>query len=470
MSPKSTKTGMNRRGFLATSAATGAALTTAGRALGKIRSSKVDDVNVALIGIGVEGSVLLTENMLKMDGLRFKAVCDIWPYRRTYAQRLLARYKHDVQAFEDYKEMLATVKDVDAVVIATPDVWHSPMTVDCLKAGMNVYCEKEMSNTLEGAKKMVEAAKATGKLLQIGHQRRSNPLYRKAREMIREKQALGQITHILGQWNRHKSLKFTWKEKFEIPVETLKKYGYETMDEFRNWRWYKKFSGGPIADLGSHQVDIFNWVLEAPPKELVATGGKDYYKDHEWYDNANVLYEWEYDWQGKTCTARGFYQVLNTTSHGGTFETYMGDEGSLKIGEFYKQNGIRREHTVKAAEWETSKEMLDAMKRLMQDKAPKKEEEKKEETTEEKEDDTPKIAHSIGHEGRYFPIPMPEDWSMPPHRWHLENFFAAVRDPKKVKLNCPGEVGYETAMSVLPVNESMADEKFIHFKPEDFEV
>ena len=73
--------------------------------------------------------------------------------------------------------MLSDEKDLDAVIIATPDFWHAEQTIACLKAGLHVYCEKEMSNTLEGARKMVQAAKQTGKLLQIGHQRRSNPRY-----------------------------------------------------------------------------------------------------------------------------------------------------------------------------------------------------------------------------------------------------------------------------------------------------
>jgi predicted dehydrogenase len=82
-----------------------------------------------------------------------------------------------VNGYEDYREMLDKEKELDAVIIATPDFWHAPHTVDCLEAGKHVYCEKEMSNTLEGARRMVAAARETGKLLQIGHQRRSNPRY-----------------------------------------------------------------------------------------------------------------------------------------------------------------------------------------------------------------------------------------------------------------------------------------------------
>ena len=99
--------------------------------------------------------------------------------------------------------MLAKEKGLDAVIIATPDFWHAEQTVNCLKAGLHVYCEKEMSNTLEGAKKMVAAAKETGKLLQIGHQRRSNPMYIYCHDkLLKEAKLLNRITTINGQWNR----------------------------------------------------------------------------------------------------------------------------------------------------------------------------------------------------------------------------------------------------------------------------
>ena len=116
--------------------------------------------------------------MLRIPGLRFRAVCDVWTeYNQKRVVNSLRRFKHEVTGYEDYREMLDKEKELDAVLIATPDFWHAQHTIDCLKAGKHVYCEKEMSNTLEGARSMVAAARETGKLLQIGHQRRSNPRY-----------------------------------------------------------------------------------------------------------------------------------------------------------------------------------------------------------------------------------------------------------------------------------------------------
>ena len=139
--------------------------------------SKPDDINVALLGAGAQGQVLMNA-CLKIPGISIKAVCDIWEsYNQKRLSRMLKAYKHEHNTYVDYKEMLDKEKDLDAVIIATPDFWHSPQTVACLEAGLHVYCETAMSNTIEGAKKMAEAAKKTGKLLQIGCQRRSNPRY-----------------------------------------------------------------------------------------------------------------------------------------------------------------------------------------------------------------------------------------------------------------------------------------------------
>ncbi|HOD81073.1 MAG: 1,5-anhydro-D-fructose reductase [Planctomycetes bacterium ADurb.Bin126] len=461
--------GFNRRTLLTTTAAAGASLALSNLAWAQDAADSAEPVNVALIGVGTEGRVLM-DNMVKMPGIRFKAVCDIWGYYRDYVCRLLKRYKHEVTGYEDYKEMLDKEGEkIDAVVIATPDFVHHEHAIGCLKAGKHVYCEKEMSNTIENAKAMVLAAKETGKLLQIGHQRRSNPRYMIGREYVWKHKAIGRMTHLFGQWNRWKSLQFDWPKGKELDAATLTKYGYESMEHFRNWRWYRKYSGGPIADLGSHQIDIFNWFLNASPKAVQATGGNDYYEGRDWYDNIMALLEWEFEWDGKKKPARGFYQVLNTTSHGGFYETFMGDEGSMNTSEIAKKCGIRREDTVKPADWEESLTEWAAKndpKIVAQlEEAKKKAAEKKEESKEEI-----KIGHSLGAEGRFFPIPLEAKDEKPAHRWHLENFFAAVRDPKKVKLNCPAEVGYDTAVTVLKINEAVATGKKIEYKEDEFKV
>ena len=174
------------------------------------------------------------------------------------------------------------------------------------------------------------------KLLQIGHQRRSNPRYLFAKNRLLDKAKFcGRITAAQAQWNRAVTEDFGWPKHSDIPAETLAKYGFKDMHQFRNWRWFKGLGGGPLSDLGAHQIDIFNWWLGVTAKSVIASGQTDYYKPpnyqiHDWYDNAMVIYEFPLA-QG---VARAFYQVQTTTSAGGGyFEMFMGDEGTIKMSE-----------------------------------------------------------------------------------------------------------------------------------------
>ena len=330
---------ISRRKFMVTGSAVGAGLTLAAPAIVRSETLRNDTLNVAVIGSGTQGRVQLNA-CLNIPGIRFKAVCDIWKYNQRYSSRFLKKYKHDVNVYEDYEEMLATETDIDAVLIASPDWMHAPHTNACLKAGKHVYCEKMMSNSLEGAASMVRTQKETGKLLQIGHQRRSNPRYLHAHDkLLKEANIFGRLTHANAQWNRGKSDDLGWPSKYLMDDAKLEKYGYKDMHEFRNWRWFKKYGGGPLSDLGAHQIDIFNWFFGTTPSSVMASGGVDYYKTHEWEDNVMLIYEYETT-QG---IARAFYQVLTTTSSLGFNERFMGLEGTLAISENPKWNEAFRE-------------------------------------------------------------------------------------------------------------------------------
>jgi predicted dehydrogenase len=444
--------GMDRRQFLRSTAAAGAGLAFSPLVLGQTGNSKPDDINVALLGAGTQGQVLMNA-CLKIPGIRFKAVCDIWTaYNQRRVSRLLKAYKHEHNDYVDYQDMLEKEKDLDAVIIATPDFWHARHAIACLEAGLHVYCEKEMSNTLEDARTMVETAKKTGKLLQIGHQRRSNPRYRHCYDkLIKKANICGRMTTINGQWNRSKASceDLTWPKNAVIDDAILKKYGYESMQQFRNWRWYKGLGGGPIVDLGSHQIDIYSWFLGTNPKSIMASGGIDYWKDHDWYDHVMAIYEYE----TKQGTVRAFYQTITTNSGQGYFEQFMGDEGTLLISEAAGRGTVYREVWVPAENWEkwVKAGYITAI---------------------EAEPAEP-VDTGVVLDVRESPTPPSYDIPVtlgdkPYHQPHLENFFDAIRG--KAKLNCPAEVGYETAVTVLKVNEAVAAGQKLEFKPEDFVV
>ncbi len=443
---------VNRRQFVKAGALAGAGLVLGGigenpgvwALTSQDSSGHQDELNVGIIGPGVQGKNLMLK-ALKVPGIRFVAVSDVWPYHQTYAKNLLGKFDQTVNVYEDYKDMLAKETNLDAVIVASPDWVHAEHTNACLEAGKHVYCEKEMSNSIEGARSMVETARKTGKLLQIGHQRRSNPRYWHMIKLVDKDKVLGRITHVFGQWNRHEALEIGWPKKQVMDDAALKRHGYASMDHFRNWRWYRKYSGGIMADLGSHQIDIFNWILKCPPSALMSSGGIDYYqaKNREWYDNVISVYEYQTE-AGKV---RGAYQVLNTTSHGDYYETFMGDQGSMTISEDPRKGHLFRERAAKRREWEDESETVAKMG---------------------KDAIELKIGETLTADGKKDPEGqrLLAESKKHPHQLHLENFFNAIRTG--TPLSCTPEIGFETAVSVLRANESVELERRITFDPKEF--
>ncbi|MDQ8201608.1 Gfo/Idh/MocA family oxidoreductase [Pelagicoccus sp. SDUM812003] len=434
---------MDRRKFIKNSMIAGGGILIAPR-FSFAQGSPNDRINVALVGLGVQGRVLL-DSMLNIPGLQFRAVCDIWEYSRTYGERKLKKEGYEVNAYENIEDMLAQEKGLDVAIVATPDLWHARHTNLCLKAGLHVYCEKMMARTVEEARSMVVTARETGKLCQIGHQRRSNPRYIHAYEnLIKKAKIPGRITNLNGQWNRAVTPDIGWPKKYAIPDETLKRYGYEDMHQFRNWRWFKELSGGPISDLGAHQIDIYNWFLDAQPKSVFASGGADYYPNREWYDNVMVIYEYDTAYG----PVRAFYQTLTTTSAGGGYwEYFMGDEGAIKMSENPSLSKIFREE--RAPDWKKWEDLM----YLKQTEAPAPKEDGKIDVRE-----TAPLAA--------FDIPVVLD--KPPHQPHLENFFGAVRG--KGKLNADVEHSFKSEVGIFRVNEAVAASSVLTFDKSDFEV
>lgn len=416
-----------------------------------VAPADLQEINVALLGAGAEGQVL-TDAMLRIPGLRFRAVCDIWTeYNQKRLVNILKKYKHEVNAYEDYREMLDKEPAIDAVVIATPDFWHATHTVDCLKAGKHVYCEKEMSNTLEGARAMVAAARETGKLLQIGHQRRSNPRYLHCYEkLLGEAKLLGRIVTVNGQWNRAAAPDLGAPDRYVIPDARLKQYGFKDMHQFRNWRWFKGLGGGPIVDLGSHQIDIYSWFLGANPSHVMASGGLLYHdpKTHEWYDTVMAVYDFETS-QGPV---KAYYQTQTTNGSQGYFENFMGDQGTLLISESEVNYGGKLYRDPNAPAW-------DAWIQKGYVSAPQVQEARA-------KDDTAvaDVRESVSPDQHTVPVLLRD----PYHQPHLQNFFDAVRGA--ATLNCPADTAYESAVAVLKVNDAIEARSRLSFQPADFVV
>jgi predicted dehydrogenase len=286
-------------------------------------AKKADVVRIAWIGTGQQGRNDMSK-LVRMPGVKIVAIADI--YDPNYQQGLKLAGT-DCQGYTDYRKMLER-KDIDGVGIATPLDLHAPMAIDALEAGKAVYCEKMMAYTLEDAKKMVRTAERTGKILQIGHQRRYSVDYHHAADLVR-KGFFGQITHVRAQWNRRNN----WRRP--TPAGTTKE-----MDRLLNWRLYKDRSRGLMAELGSHQIDVTNWYLginvasmqskdkevkgahDLHPVAVVGLGGIDYWKDREVFDNVQVIFEYP---NGQKLT----YQSIEMNQYDGYAEEFMGRNGTL---------------------------------------------------------------------------------------------------------------------------------------------
>jgi predicted dehydrogenase len=205
--------------------------------------------------------------------------------------------------------------------------------------------------------------------------------------------------------------------------------------------------GGPIVDLGSHQIDIYSWFLESLPKAVVASGGTDYYPKttHEWYDTVMAIYEYD----TPNGVVRAYYQTQTTNSCQGYYENFMGDQGTMLVSESGNRGSLYRETT--APQWD---EWVNAG--IVS--APKIVEIKQESTA------VLDVRETIAPDEYKISVELTD----PYHKPHLENFFNAVRG--NGKLNCPAEIGYETAVAVLKVNQAIEAGRRLEFTPQEFTV
>jgi predicted dehydrogenase len=184
------------------------------------------------------------------------ALCDINP-RRQAASDLLAIEVAKPQEYDDSSEMLE--KGGIRSRGATPLWTHADIAVGCLDAGKHVLCEKMMAKSEADCHRMIEAARRNKRLLEIGYQRYYNPMYQSAYESIIKQGVLGEVYHARLAWHRNS----TWRRNEEPPADfDPGKWGYPDWEHLLNWRMYKKYSEGLMAELGSHQLTATSWFFD----------------------------------------------------------------------------------------------------------------------------------------------------------------------------------------------------------------
>lgn len=478
---------MDRRSFLRTSAVTGGSLYLA-TSKSAIAQGETPGRNIkcALVGCGAQGDRLRVASSKIPTGIEWVAVCDIWKYNRTpTARRMAYENKHQVtgpvKEYETIEEMLEKQPDIEAVFIATPDHLHAPFSRLCLEKGKSVYCEKMMSNTIEGARDMVKAGRENNGIFQIGHQRHSNPRYTHLREKIIKKGLLGRVTHCYGQWNRGvaASQPLGIPKNQTIPQEILTKYGFDSMEQFRNWRWFAKYGGGPISDLGAHQIDMFNWMYETTPTSLYATGGVDYYDGtpgpdgqpkakFELPDNVMCLYEYN----TPAGVMRAYYQVLTTTGSQGYYEKHMGVAGSAIISESPTYNQVYAEPSNDWSQYAAGDNPIlvkapDAVKNKFWEhpRAWAKPAPKSYNVT-----GTAKAVADARESKALDPWEIPVILDVYPHTPHVANFIEAVQKKDPKHLTCNVMDAFKSCVTVLKAYECLKTGQKYNFTPADFEV
>lgn len=228
-----------------------------------------DRIRYGVIATGGRGRYL--NRIFTKQGGQCVALCDVYEPYLEMAQK----DSPDAKPYVEYRELLEN-KDIDAVVIASPDHHHCPMLMDALAAGKDVYLEKPLSKSLEESTRMIQAVRKSKQVVQIGMQRRSAPSIMKAKALV-DDGVLGRVTLVKPQWhwNVSKALdnsplpgKLDWK-RF---LGAAKKRDIEPM-RFRRWRYFWDYAGGNMTDQGTHLMDVVQWFTKSgPPKAAVCHG------------------------------------------------------------------------------------------------------------------------------------------------------------------------------------------------------
>src|SRR4051812_5217728 len=330
----------SRREFLQVVAGAATAVPTVLRAQRTTSSRTVspnDRIRVGIVGMGIRGQQDL-RSALRAPGVELTAAADVYDGRLALAKEL---WGSQLFTTRDYREVLAR-QDVDAVIIAAPDHWHMQMAVDAMQAGKDVYVEKPMVQALEEGPRIIEAARQSGRILQVGSQHVSSIVYAKAREMFRAG-AIGELNLVEAWINRNSPLG-AWQ--YSIPPDAspetidwdrfLGRAPKRPFDPVRMFRWrnYRDYGTGIPGDLFVHLFTGIHFVLDAVgPTRAFASGGLRHWNDGR--DVPDVMLA-IYDYP-KTSSHPPFTLSLKVNFAEGAGDAYVfrfvGPAGVLTIGD-----------------------------------------------------------------------------------------------------------------------------------------
>ena len=289
-----------------------------------------DRINMGLIGCGNRGS-MVSGFFTRHSDCQFVAACDV---RKDRLDAFVEKGGGRIQAYPDYRRLLER-DDIDAVLVATPDHWHAPITVDACAAGKDVYVEKPISNTIEAAQSMVTAARRYDRVIQCGLQQRSGKHFQEAAKLV-QSGLLGKVTHaVLCMPGGYASnlqptapvpAELDW-EMFQGPAPRR-----PFSPSYLRWRAFYAFGGGLITDWGVHLTDIVHMYLNQDHKGPILTSGSGQYVNVEDPDESQIPDAFVCNWQYNDFVMSFTNVVLpnpNEWSLQGTY--FYGPQGVLHI-------------------------------------------------------------------------------------------------------------------------------------------
>jgi predicted dehydrogenase len=343
---------MDRRQFVSTMALGAAAYS---RVLGAN-----ERINVGIIGAGGQGRGDWGR-FIKQPEVNPVAVCDVY---KPHLEKGLAMANGRAQGYKDFRKLLER-KDVDAVIVATPDHWHALPTIMACQAGKDVYVEKPLALTIQEGRAVVNAARKYQRVVQTGSQQRSGEHYARAVELVRGGK-LGKIAHITAGHIRNSMPGFGRYQDEPPPPELdwdmwLGPAPYRPYNKLRctyNFRWFWDYSGGQMTNWGAHNLDIARWAMNVrSPISVAAFGGRFALDDGgETPDVQEVIYQFP----GFVLTWS--VREVNGMSSGG-FD-FHGTKGNLSL----SRGGFK----VTAEKWATTDDAEETGKKKKVDKDDKK--------------------------------------------------------------------------------------------------
>src|SRR6201993_3785433 len=406
-----------------------------------------DVIQLALIGAGIQGQGD-TRTALQVPGVKLVAVADCYDGRLAHAKELWGGSSgNDLFTTRDYREILAR-NDVDAVLIATPDHWHKQAAVDAMKAGKDVYLEKPMIHIYSDGPEIIDSARSTNRILQVGSQRVSSIVYAKAKELLASG-IIGKLNMVSAYWDRNSSIG-AWNYSIPLDASTTTcdwprflgsapKIPWNA-EHFFQWRKWKAYGSGVAGDLFVHLFSGTHFITGAHgPTRGMATGGLRYWKDgRDVYGVMLGLFDYP---EGFNLSLRVNFVDGGEESEGLVF---TGSEGTIEIG----WGGVTLTRVPRETEPGLTIETFpEAMQEKIEDAYQKKYPRQH-----------PEGAPPVGSEKYVAPEGYSDSYD------HFKNFFTSVRSRKPVVEDAV--FGYRAAGAALLSNLSVERAAIIGWDPE----